>query len=128
MLLSAHLDAIASCWNDAFPYLLVPMSKRLRVVSFLLQFQSHFSLWRVLSWSTVIETLLEYDYLQHNSNNEDGPAADHLEIYELKTQNDAHPRDLNPELHFIQVQGAAVSSLFLFDSSNSYRLRCLDCA
>ncbi|KAG1827253.1 uncharacterized protein BJ212DRAFT_1256361 [Suillus subaureus] len=75
-LLSAHLDAIASCWNDAFPYL--PMSKRLRLVSFLLQLQSHFPTWRVLSWSTVIETLLEYDYLQHNSNDEDGPAAAHL--------------------------------------------------
>ncbi|KAG1891051.1 hypothetical protein F4604DRAFT_1566337 [Suillus subluteus] len=100
-LLSAHLDAIASCWNDAFPYL--PMSKRLRLVSFLLQLQSHFPSWRVLSWGTIIETLLEYDYLQHNSNDEDGPAAAHLEMYGLKTQNDAHPRDLDPEIHSIQL-------------------------
>ncbi|KAG1878063.1 hypothetical protein DFJ58DRAFT_648717 [Suillus subalutaceus] len=100
-LLSAHLDAIASCWNDAFPYL--PMSKRLRLVSFLLQLQSHFPSWRVLSWSTIIETLLEYDYLQHNSNDEDGPAAAHLEMYGLKTQTDAHPRDLDPEIHSIQL-------------------------
>lgn len=100
-LLSAHLDAIASCWNDAFPYL--PMSKRLRLVSFLLQLQPHFPTWRVLSWSTIIETLLEYDYLQHNSNDEDGPAAAHLEMYGLKTQNDAHPRDLDPEILSIQI-------------------------
>lgn len=32
----------------------------------------------VLSWSTIIETLLEYDYLQTNGNDEDGPAAAHL--------------------------------------------------
>ncbi|KAG1782540.1 hypothetical protein EV702DRAFT_387062 [Suillus placidus] len=100
-LLSAHLDAIASCWSDAFPYL--PTSKRLRLVSFLLQLQSHFPTWRVLSWSTVIETLLEYDYLQHNSNDEDGPAAAHLEMYGLKTQNDAHPQDLEPEIHSVQI-------------------------
>jgi hypothetical protein len=100
-LLSAHLDAIASCWNDALPYL--PMSKRLRLVSFLLQLQSHFPMWKVLSWNTVIETLLEYDYLQHNSNDEDGPAAAHLEMYGLKTQNDAHPQDLDPEIHSIQI-------------------------
>ncbi|KAG1772712.1 hypothetical protein EDD22DRAFT_947279 [Suillus occidentalis] len=100
-LLSAHLDAIASCWNDAFPYL--PMSKRLRLASFLLQLQSHFPTWRVLSWSTIIETLLEYDYLQHNSNDEDGPAAAYLEMYGLKTQNDAHPRDLDPEILSIQI-------------------------
>ncbi|KAG1753463.1 hypothetical protein EDB19DRAFT_1903124 [Suillus lakei] len=100
-LLSAHLDAIASCWDDAFP--LLPMSKRLRLVSFLLQLQSYFPTWRVLSWSTVIETLLEYDYLQHNSNDEDGPASAHLEMYGLKTQNDAHPRDLDPDIHSIQI-------------------------
>ncbi|KAG2034905.1 hypothetical protein BDR03DRAFT_900655 [Suillus americanus] len=100
-LLSAHLDAIASCWNDAFPYL--SMSKRLRLVCFLLQLQSHFPSWRMFSWNTVIETLLEYDYLQHNSNDEDGPAAAHLEMYGLKTQNDAHPRDLDPEIHSIQL-------------------------
>ncbi|KAG2054622.1 hypothetical protein BDR06DRAFT_982221 [Suillus hirtellus] len=75
-LLSAHLDAIASCWNDAFADL--PMSKRLRLVSFLLQLQSHFPTWRVLSWSTVVETLFEYDHLQHNSNDQDGPAVAHL--------------------------------------------------
>ncbi|KAG1803828.1 uncharacterized protein HD556DRAFT_1226659 [Suillus plorans] len=100
-LLSAHLDAIASCWNDAFADL--PMSKRLRLVSFLLQLQSHFPTWRVLSWSTVIETLCEYDHLQHNSNDEDAPAVAHLEMYGPKTQNDAHPQDLDPEIHSIQT-------------------------
>jgi hypothetical protein len=81
----------------------------------------------VLSWNTVIETLLEYDYLQHNSNDEDGPAAAHLvrqnlrrrikhsadhtyqqEMYGLKTQNDAHPQDLDPEIHSIQVREGCV--------------------
>ncbi|KAG0707722.1 hypothetical protein DFH29DRAFT_594927 [Suillus ampliporus] len=100
-LLSAHLDAIASCWDDAFPSLRV--SERLRLVSFLLQLQSHFPTWRVLSWSTIIETLLEYDYLQHNSNEDDGPAAAHLEMYGLRTQSDAHPRDLDPDIHSIQI-------------------------
>ena len=32
----------------------------------------------VLSWSTTLETLLEYDYLQTNGNGDDGPAAAHL--------------------------------------------------
>ncbi|KAG1756739.1 uncharacterized protein EDB91DRAFT_1332497 [Suillus paluster] len=100
-LLSAHLDAIASCWDDVFPSL--PVSERLRLVSFLLQLQSHFPTWRVLSWATIIETLLEYDYLEYNSNDEDGPAAAHLEMYGLKTQNDAHPRDLDPVIHSIQI-------------------------
>ncbi|KAG2078289.1 hypothetical protein BDR04DRAFT_1131999 [Suillus decipiens] len=100
-LLSAHLDAIASCWNDAFPCL--PTSKRLRLVSFLLQLQSHFPTWRVLSWSTVIETLLEYDHLQHHSNDEDVPAVAHFEIHGSKTQNDARLQDLDPEIHFIQI-------------------------
>ena len=43
-LLPDHLDAIASCWNDAFFALSV--SQRLRLVSFLLQLQSHFPTWR----------------------------------------------------------------------------------
>ncbi|OJA10550.1 hypothetical protein AZE42_03139 [Rhizopogon vesiculosus] len=103
-LLSAHLDAIASCWNDAFPSLSV--SERLRLVSFLLQLQSHFPTWRVLSWNTIIETLLEYDYLETNGNDEDGPAAAHLEMYGLNTQNDAQHGNLDPEVHSIQISVA----------------------
>ncbi|OAX44683.1 hypothetical protein K503DRAFT_196614 [Rhizopogon vinicolor AM-OR11-026] len=103
-LLSAHLDAIASCWNDAFPSLSV--SERLRLVSFLLQLQSHFPTWRVLSWNTIIETLLEYDYLETNGNDEDGPAAAHLEMYGLNTQSDAQHGNLDPEVHSIQISVA----------------------
>lgn len=33
-------------------------------------------------------------------------------MYGPKTQNDAHPQDLDPEIHSIQVRGAAVSSFF----------------
>ncbi|KAF8844936.1 hypothetical protein BDN67DRAFT_942465 [Paxillus ammoniavirescens] len=75
-LLPAHLEAITLCWNEGFSSLSVP--ERLRLTRFLIQLHPYFPTWRTLSWDVIIEALLEDNYLQHNGNNEDGPAAAHL--------------------------------------------------
>ncbi|KAF9227889.1 hypothetical protein BS17DRAFT_410421 [Gyrodon lividus] len=82
-LLPAHREAITLCWNDAFPSLSVP--ERLRLTTFLLQLHPYFPTWKTLSWDVIIEALLEDNYLQNNGNNEDGPAAAHLELYGLSS-------------------------------------------
>ncbi|KIL00116.1 hypothetical protein PAXRUDRAFT_821994 [Paxillus rubicundulus Ve08.2h10] len=82
-LLPAHLDAIALCWNDGFSSLSVP--ERLRLTRFLIQLHPYFPTWKTLSWDVIIEALLEDNYLQNNGNNEDGPAAAHLELYGLSS-------------------------------------------
>ncbi|KIJ69367.1 hypothetical protein HYDPIDRAFT_36436 [Hydnomerulius pinastri MD-312] len=108
-LLPAHLDAITLCWNNAFQSLPVP--ERIRLVTFLLQLHPHFPTWKSLSWDVIIEALLEDNYLQSNGNNEDGPAAAHLELYGLSSddgkgdhQAESDPSSLMVSLMLLSLQ------------------------
>ncbi|KZV90247.1 hypothetical protein EXIGLDRAFT_720571 [Exidia glandulosa HHB12029] len=56
-LLPAHIDAIAACW-DAYVST-APLAGKARVVSFLAQLQPHFPKWQTLTWTTIVEVLLE---------------------------------------------------------------------
>ncbi|KAH7914698.1 hypothetical protein BJ138DRAFT_1143394 [Hygrophoropsis aurantiaca] len=101
-LLPAHLEAISACWNEALPTL--PVLERLRLVSFLVQLQPHFPSWQVLSWNTIIEALLEDDYMQNNGTNDDGPAAAHLAMYGVNSQrNDGENTSVDPDLSVLRT-------------------------
>ena len=76
-LLPAHFKVISQCWNASLST--APIAERTRLVGFLIQLRPHFPGWKgieiylslsddrltvplVVSWETVIETLMEYDY------------------------------------------------------------------
>ncbi|EMD38403.1 hypothetical protein CERSUDRAFT_113558 [Gelatoporia subvermispora B] len=81
-LLPAHLEAISLCWSEALTKSSV--AERTKLVSFLNQLHPYFPQWKLLSWDSVIEALLENDYVQ--TNDEDGPAAAHLSMYGLSSK------------------------------------------
>ncbi|KAH7926319.1 hypothetical protein BV22DRAFT_1063234 [Leucogyrophana mollusca] len=101
-LLPAHLEAISACWNEALPTL--PVLERVRLISFLIQLHPHNPSWKVISWDTIIETLLEDDYMQNNGANDDGPAAAHLAMYGLTSHDDSdHNADSDPDLSLLRT-------------------------
>ncbi|KAG7452502.1 uncharacterized protein BT62DRAFT_879722 [Guyanagaster necrorhizus] len=73
-MLTAHFNAISSCWDEVLSK--SPVEERVKLVSFLIQLRSHFPTWKVVSWEVIVETLLEDQYDEKESG--DGPAAAHL--------------------------------------------------
>ncbi|KAI0035078.1 hypothetical protein K488DRAFT_44141 [Vararia minispora EC-137] len=84
-LLPSHREQISLCWNEAM--LKAPIADRASLVGFLIQLHPHFPTWQALTWKTLAETLMEDEgYLQSNGEDEDGPAAAHLSMYGLGSQ------------------------------------------
>ncbi|THG99764.1 hypothetical protein EW026_g2637 [Hermanssonia centrifuga] len=110
-LLPAHFEAIARCWNEALSK--SPISERVKLVSFLSQLRSHFPAWRVLMWETIIEALLENDFMQKGD--EDGPAAAHLSLYGLSSDEGQPTAQIDPELILLRVGLISLSLRMIAD-------------
>ncbi|KAF8636667.1 hypothetical protein AX17_003473 [Amanita inopinata Kibby_2008] len=100
-LLLTHLQEITSCWVELLST--APISERVKLVSFLIHMSSHFPHWKVLSWRAIVEALLEYEYDQTNSNNEDGPASAHLSMYGISSDRHLHAGDADPDMASLRV-------------------------
>ncbi|EKM55576.1 uncharacterized protein PHACADRAFT_256290 [Phanerochaete carnosa HHB-10118-sp] len=83
-LLPAHHEAIMRCWNETLSR--APISEKLKLINFLCQLRSHFPAWKVLAWETIIEALLESEFMARNGHLEDGAAAAHLSLYGLSSK------------------------------------------
>ncbi|KAJ3516626.1 hypothetical protein NLJ89_g1005 [Agrocybe chaxingu] len=70
-LLPPHLNVITQCWNESL--LKSPIPERIRLLGFLIQLRPHFPSWKVLSWDSMIDTLLQYD--QHPKFSESNVSA-----------------------------------------------------
>ncbi|KAG8969663.1 hypothetical protein FRC03_001535 [Tulasnella sp. 419] len=61
-LLPAHFYTITHCWDDSFPEL--NEEKKLKLINFLIQILPHFPKWRVLSWGTIVQAMMEDDSIK----------------------------------------------------------------
>ncbi|KAJ3559109.1 hypothetical protein NM688_g537 [Phlebia brevispora] len=112
-LLPAHFDAIAKCWNEALSK--APVSERVRLIRFLLQLRSHFPKWRVLSWETIIETLLDNEFMEKNGNDEDAAVAAHLSMYGLSSREPSYIVEVDPELTILRIGLLSLSLKMIAD-------------
>ncbi|KDQ60796.1 hypothetical protein JAAARDRAFT_173016 [Jaapia argillacea MUCL 33604] len=113
-LLPSHLQAISLCWDEAVAKL--PIPQRVNLVAFLIQLRPHFPGWKMLSWESIIEILLEDDYLQKNGNNEDGPAAAHLSMYGLSSRESvALEKALDPDMALLRASIVLLSLQMMAD-------------
>ncbi|KAF8590616.1 hypothetical protein K439DRAFT_1382139 [Ramaria rubella] len=90
-LLPAHLRTISACWDEYMSK--APIADRAKLASFLVQLHTHFPSWQVLSWETIVECLLDADFVQDNETDEDGYAAmAHPSVYGYPSPNKQHGR------------------------------------
>ncbi|KAF8894642.1 hypothetical protein BD779DRAFT_1502197 [Infundibulicybe gibba] len=77
-LLSAHHEAISRCWNESLAT--APITERVRLVSFLIQFRAHFPSWKVLSWEAIVDATRD-DEGDNKTNTVKSRAATHNSVY-----------------------------------------------
>ena len=72
----AHLEAISRCWDE---YLLkATYGERVKLVNFLIQLHPHFPTWRLLSWESIVESMLEDDFLSGNEDEDESGVLAHM--------------------------------------------------
>ncbi|EAU88627.2 hypothetical protein CC1G_12019 [Coprinopsis cinerea okayama7 len=100
-LLPAQLEAISQCWNEALAK--SPMKDRLKMVAFLLQLRPHFPGWKLITWETLVETMVEFHY--------DTPT----DATELQVMQSSYLSQSNPDMAHLLVSVLLLAMAMLSD-------------
>ncbi|KAF8522278.1 hypothetical protein BU17DRAFT_44873 [Hysterangium stoloniferum] len=115
-LLPAHLRVISSCWDEYMSK--APITDRARLVTFLVQLHPHFIHWQVLSWETIVECLLDADFVQSHGTGEDGYAvATRLSIYGYPSPPEDSVESNDPDTITLRVSLTILSLQLLADGA-----------